>query len=127
MSSTKKMKKAHFRNFSKCWETKFFVAEIEGKAICLIDNCNKRSEFNTTTIKTHFNSEHSEFKKCFENVSNEESNNLKSKKYQELLTKFKQDQTEKSVIACAEGKEHKLASYKVAYLIAKNLKYNCKG
>ena len=117
MNASKKLKT---RNFQKSWETEFFVIENGSKAMCLVENCRQSLSLMRTTIKYHFVNRHSELAKIIENLSEGEQDEFKKNKLQEYQEKFKKS-TENIVIENVD--KYKLASFKIAYQIAKNLKY----
>ena len=114
----KRLKKDY--NFQKSWESEFFVIEQGHKAICLVENCGKRLGLRKSTIESHFKSQRSDFidkLKCF---SDNELAQFKIEKFNEFKVLF--EKNDNSDIESIDNKQM-LASYKIAYLIAKNLKY----
>ena len=122
---TKRQKRTQNRYFQKRWELEFFVIDQDTKAICIVDSCGKRPGYMTHTIKYHFKSKHLDLIDSMKELSGDNLDQFKREK----LIHFKNEFERKNELAEVQNIEnkHKLASYKIAYLIAKHLKYFSEG
>ena len=117
----KSARKRAKRTFQKSWSFDFFVIEKDNKAICLVNSCFKKLGLMKNTIQSHFKSLHSDFIEELKGLSENELVQFKNSKFNEFKTAFENNNGNFEIQNTTN--KTKIASYKVAYLVAKNLKY----
>ena len=117
----KKQKTKH-RYFRENWESDVFCIEQNHKPLCLI--CGKTFNCNLLgNLKRHFNFSHPNYLDESKELTPEMLKIAKNNRVLELKNILFQKNDDETF----SNREYKLASYKVAYLIAKNQKYFSAG
>ena len=133
MATNKKLKTNQVtRNFQEKWEKNFFVIQQGDKAICLLPKkemiCGKKSSFQVSLIEGHFKRIHSDVLEKMQSLSSNALDEFKTNTFSKLKSQYEENlnkNRDESIIF--ENNLHKLASLKVSYMIAKELKYSTEG